>query len=499
MSMAKFGRLGEMEFMTLLTMRTTKGLLHATATLGGTSGKDFKEAFDDWEEHYLNPFQEWAEGVLPNSPEAAPAIGRDESGYPVFPDLDPLEAQPKDLQVVVKMFLDLLYREQYSEPLPWEELEQKPENFYDMVKYQLPVPLKDPLAMGFSIFTLVTALKELDSPFRFRRYVTPRLRPEETSGEAGQASLADTTTPIPPATSYTIGSTVTPTYPVSAIAASLTATTTMITPPAPTPASSPPVPGGAVGPTAPLASLASASTSTSSAPSSAFAVSPAALPAPLAVTAASTPPVLASLASASTSTSSAPTSAFAVIPATVPAPLAVAATSMPPVPAPAIGPTAPPASLAYTTTSPDPIVATAATPVSLAAASTPTLLPPAPELPLQQSKSAKNKSLGKKRKRAEVEASTALPSVTASVLCPVTSSKTSALPTIPPPTSQPSPRKTRSARNKERGPSEASTQTAGGKKRRQTEAENSSAGVDAGPKRKKSRFWTYEVVPSTAA
>ncbi|KAJ3968239.1 hypothetical protein EV361DRAFT_1035831 [Lentinula raphanica] len=372
MSMAKSGRLGEMEFMTLLTMRTTKGLLHATATLGGTSGKDFKEAFDDWEEHYLNPFQEWAEGVLPNSPEAVPAIGQDESGYPVFPDIDPLEAQPKDLQVVVKTFLDLLYSaysmgrgdtcsdlqvgEQYGEPLPWEELDRKPENFYDVVKYQLPVPLKDPLAMGLTIFSLVTALKELDSPFRFRRYVTPQLRPEETGGETGQSSLADTATPIPPATttsslapsaatatpmsSATATLTATPTFPtptpspamgraaLPTCAASSTTTTT--TPPAPTPASSP----------APPDSLASTSTSISSAPTSAFTVNPATLPAPLAATAAST-----------TSASSAPTSAFAISPAAVPAPSAVTATSTPPVsvPAPAIGLTAPPDSLAYTT------------------------------------------------------------------------------------------------------------------------------------------------------
>ncbi|KAJ3827060.1 hypothetical protein EV361DRAFT_871009 [Lentinula raphanica] len=149
----------------------------------------------------------------------------------------------------------------------------------------------------------------------------------------------------------------------------------------------------------------------------------------------------------------------------------------------------------FTTTSPTPIAVTAATPVSLAGASTPTLPPPAPELPSQQSRPAKNKSLGKKRKRAE-----ALPSFTAPALCPVTLPETPALPTIPPPTSQPSPRKTRSARNNEGGSSEqASKQTAGGKKRKQNEAENLSAGVDAVPKRKKSRFWTYELVPSTSA
>ncbi|KAJ3818107.1 hypothetical protein F5880DRAFT_1617666 [Lentinula raphanica] len=168
MSMAKSGRFGEMEFLSLLTMRSTNGTLRARAVLGGTSGKDFKETFDDWDEHYLLPFQEWAEDVLPKSREDAPVIKRDESGYPVFPNIQTLEARPKDLQVMVKTFLDLLYREQYSEQLPWEELQQKPEDFYDVLKFNLPVPLKDPSAMGFSIFPLVETLKDLDPPFRFR-------------------------------------------------------------------------------------------------------------------------------------------------------------------------------------------------------------------------------------------------------------------------------------------------------------------------------------------
>ncbi|KAJ3832952.1 hypothetical protein F5878DRAFT_646351, partial [Lentinula raphanica] len=205
MSMAKSGRLGDLEFVTLLSMRTTKGTLHTETVVGGTSGKDFKDSIDNWDERYVDPFHEWVDRVLPQSDEAITVIRRDEAGYPVFAtDIDTLETPPKHLQSLVKTFLELLYKagEQYGEEIPWDQLHQRPEDFYDVAKFNFSVPLKDPSAMGLSVYPLVDCLKKLESPFRFRRYVSPHSSLGEPIGAGGDYSshtpLDPSSAPEPP-------------------------------------------------------------------------------------------------------------------------------------------------------------------------------------------------------------------------------------------------------------------------------------------------------------
>ncbi|KAJ3831442.1 hypothetical protein F5878DRAFT_667549 [Lentinula raphanica] len=119
MSMAKTGRLGDLEFVALLSMRTTKGTLRTETVVGGTSGKDFKDSINDWDERYVDPFHEWVERVLPQSDAATTVIRQDEAGYPVFAaDIKTLETPPKHLQSLVKTFLELLYSA-YSSIVSW--------------------------------------------------------------------------------------------------------------------------------------------------------------------------------------------------------------------------------------------------------------------------------------------------------------------------------------------------------------------------------------------
>ncbi|KAJ3837277.1 hypothetical protein F5878DRAFT_622904 [Lentinula raphanica] len=486
MSMAKCGRFGEMEFVTLLAMRSTNGTLHARAVSGGTSGQEFQETVEDWGEHYLDPFRDWADGVLPRVQEDASLIRRDKAGYPVFPvHIQTLETPAKDLQRFVKTYFDLLYRAQYDEELPWEELYEKPEDFYDVIKYNLPVALKDPVAMEFSIFPLVAFLKELESPFRFCRYVTPPERLREAVITRNESVLPTG----PPAAHMGLPPTVVPNAPPA------------LAPPALNTTSTPPA---LISHTLPMP----------------FAI--AATPAPSAPEIIPNTP---SVASTIPATSTPP----AIIPNTIHAPPAVVPIA-PPAPSvldtvpPAVVPSATPAPFALTTTPvpassvsacPTPLSSSSSSPLaSTSAAETLTgpvvtpavaLSPPAPEIPSRRGRSAKNRNWGKKRKQVEVNASTAGVHPTALQTITTTTASSDAPMFSPHPASlgasgsapQFSPRKTRAVRNKE---SSSLEQTGNGKKRKQGEREDSSIEVEM-PGKKKSKFWTYgaEFVPGTDA
>ncbi|KAJ3818108.1 hypothetical protein F5880DRAFT_1617667 [Lentinula raphanica] len=186
-------------------------------------------------------------------------------------------------------------------------------------------------------------------------------------------------------------------------------------------------------------------------------------------------------------------------------------------PAPAIDSIAPPATYAVTDEPNTPMVAAphGFTPASLTVTTAPMPPLPASEVPSQQSRSARNKTRGKKRKALPSGAVPAppatLPETPAAPVMPAPAIPAPAVPApavpapavpapaVPPPASQISPRKTRSVRKKENGPSDqASTQAVRGKKRKQGETEDALAGVEPLNGRKKSKFWTYEIVPSTS-
>ncbi|KAJ3765940.1 hypothetical protein FB446DRAFT_828271 [Lentinula raphanica] len=123
MSLARSGRLGNMEFLTLLAVRDTKGMLRAESVIGGSSGEDFMDSDDDWAAHYLRPFQDWAEGVLPVSDDHRSMVQRDEAGYPLFPtDICPLETPANRLQIMLKTFLELFYKKFETQASEVEEV-----------------------------------------------------------------------------------------------------------------------------------------------------------------------------------------------------------------------------------------------------------------------------------------------------------------------------------------------------------------------------------------
>ncbi|KAJ3710756.1 hypothetical protein C8R42DRAFT_781348 [Lentinula raphanica] len=490
MSMAKCGRFGEMEFVTLLAMRSTNGTLHARAVSGGTSGQEFQETLEDWGGHYLDPFRDWADGVLPRVQEDVSLIRRDEAGYPVFPvHIQTLETPAKDLQRFVKTYFNLLYRAQYDEELPWEELYEKPEDFYDVIKYNLPVALKDPVAMEFSIFPLVAFLKELELPFRFRRYVTP----PERLGEA-VITRDDSVLPTgPPAAHMGLPPTVVPNAPP---ALAPPAVNTTSTPPALI-SHTPPMPFAIMATPAPPAP--EIIPNTPSVASAISATSPAIIPNTI-----HAPPAVVPIAPPAPSVLDAVPVHVppAVVPSATPVPFALTTT-----PAPASSVSACPTPLSSSSSSSSPLASTSAAETLAGPAVTPAvaLSPPAPEIPSRRGRSAKNRNRGKKRKQVEVNPSTAavhptalqtITTTTASSDVPMFSAHPASLGasgSAP----QFSPRKTRAVRNKESSSLEL---TGNGKKRKQGEREDSSIEVEL-PGRKKSKFWTYraEFVPGADA
>ncbi|KAJ3963761.1 hypothetical protein EV361DRAFT_874577 [Lentinula raphanica] len=473
MSMAKTGRLGDLEFVALLSMRTTKGTLRTETVVGGTSGKDFKDSINDWDERYVDPFHEWVERVLPQSDAATTVIRRDEAGYPVFAaDIKTLETPPKHLQSLVKTFLELLYKagKQYGEQIPWDELHQKPEDFYDVLKFNFPVPLKDPSAMGISIFPLVDALKELESPFRFRRYVTPRSSLVEPMDAGG-----DRAPPLDPTPSAV--------EPPNALASAPSASQLSASP-AP-PAAAP------VGPVAPAFTARSpVQLSVYPAPPSPTSVAPVSTPSP--------PPASVAPASAAPLIPvPSPAQSSLVLPPPAPVapasaapwnhvPLAAQPSPAPPPPAP-VAPSASPAPL-------DPVPPATPTPASPADLSpapvelqltTPSVPLPAPAAIPGKAKSVKKGAASKQatgqaggrgNKRKQVDhmgAGVPAPPLAGPSLAPALS-----------------PRKTRSARRKEGSASNADAgQGSGGEKRKHVDAGE----MEQPSGRKKSKYWHYVV------
>ncbi|KAJ3843144.1 hypothetical protein F5878DRAFT_638310 [Lentinula raphanica] len=507
LSLAKSGRLGNMEFLTLLAMRDTKGILRAESVIGGSSGEDFKDSVDDWAAHYLRPFQDWAEGVLPVSDDHRSMVQRDEAGYPLFPtDIRPLETPANHLQIMLKTFLELLYKteEQYGEPLPWDELQERPGDFYDVVQFDFPVPLKDPLALELSIFPLVMKFKELESPFRFRRYVTPPARlaePVATGSGANTCVVAPTPALAPPAVIHTTAATprIMPTAPADVIPTTTISILPTITPVAPpaitspivTPATAPILP--TIAPVAPpvVTSAAVTTTRAPSVPTITTETPPAVTPSTVML--ATTPPITPPPPPAVIPTTMvvlptiAPVAPPAVMPATTPVSPTAAAPIITPS-TPLVHPTIPPATLAGAPATTSPVSPTITSAGSLAdtqitpsippatiSAAHDTVIPPATSTstPLPGPKPPARKSRASKKNKER----------TSKVLLP-SSSLPKSVPDL-------SPRKTRSVRKKE-APAPTGTR---GKKRSQGDMEE----IEELPGRKKSKFWVYTLEPVEGA
>ncbi|KAJ3765697.1 hypothetical protein FB446DRAFT_709256 [Lentinula raphanica] len=473
MSMAKTGRLGDLEFVTLLSMRTTKGTLRTETVVGGTSGKDFKDSVNDWDERYVDPFHEWVERVLPQSDAATTVIRRDEAGYPVFAaDIKTLETPPKHLQSLVKTFLELLYKagKQYGEQIPWDELHQKPEDFYDVTKFNFPVPLKDPSAMGISIFPLVDALKELESPFRFRRYVTPR----SSLGEPIDAG-GDHAPPLDPTPSAV--------EPPNALASAPLASqlSASSAPPAPAP----------VGPVAPAFPAPSpVQLSVYPAPPSPTSVAPVSTPSPppAPVAPASAAPLIPVPSAAQSSLALPPPAPVAPASAAplIPVPSAAQSSLAPPPPAPVVASSSPAPLNPVPSANPMPASPADLSPAPLEVQpTTPSVPLPAPAAIPGKAKSVKKGAASKQatgqaggrgNKRKQVD------HMGAGVPAPPLAG--------PPLAPAPSPRKTRSARRKEGSASNADAgQGSGGEKRKHVDAGE----MEQPSGRKKSKYWHYVV------
>ncbi|KIK55125.1 hypothetical protein GYMLUDRAFT_248926 [Collybiopsis luxurians FD-317 M1] len=190
-SLGRSGRVGGMEAMIVVSLRTPDGDLDCHCVMGGTSGINYEASQSrEFKNLVMDPFKEWSDSVLPQRSHCSD-FKYDAEGLPIFPCIQIDGATGDQIKEFLVEYLEELWKCQYNNdsPLPWDDFNRNPGGYYDQQKYPFAVELKHPEVLGtWKAFLAVDLLKACTPPFRFTKPET--VDETEASSTTGHESVA---------------------------------------------------------------------------------------------------------------------------------------------------------------------------------------------------------------------------------------------------------------------------------------------------------------------
>ncbi|KAE9398224.1 hypothetical protein BT96DRAFT_995116 [Gymnopus androsaceus JB14] len=169
----KTGRVGPVEVLVVYSYRDEQQVVQTRHFSVGTSDQDYiaeTTGEDQFLKLSVHPFHKWADVALP-AVEGGDVFSYNKEGFPLFPDIDLNEMKGKEIQILVDSFLGKIWGKQYNRSeIPWDEIKEHPQSFYDEQEFELPFPLVDPQTiLGGKIISLAEYFQEQGSAFRFSK------------------------------------------------------------------------------------------------------------------------------------------------------------------------------------------------------------------------------------------------------------------------------------------------------------------------------------------
>ncbi|KAJ3972334.1 hypothetical protein EV361DRAFT_961884 [Lentinula raphanica] len=166
---------------------------------------------------YLTEFGQFLAKYIPLPPLPLPKVDipLNSNGLPVFPPLDLAKITPDELRAGLVQYLDAVWK--YSFPataIPFQQIEDCPDFYYDQSLHQLPKPLRHPELMSISeVYEFCEHLWKLGNEMPFMFYdkdlvlekTEERARSAENTARAGEEIFSTPSTPASPilTSSYT--------------------------------------------------------------------------------------------------------------------------------------------------------------------------------------------------------------------------------------------------------------------------------------------------------
>ncbi|KAE9390833.1 hypothetical protein BT96DRAFT_945833 [Gymnopus androsaceus JB14] len=153
-ALATSGCVGPVEALVVYSYHNTEQQVHMRHLSMGTSGLDFSTETigeNEFLKLYVKPFHNWVADALPVGPKAY-IFSNNDNSFVLFPDVQLAELKGKEIQTVVKDFLGKIWGylgKQYGSKIPWDEIKEDPQSFYNEQKFHLSVALSVTLAEYF--------------------------------------------------------------------------------------------------------------------------------------------------------------------------------------------------------------------------------------------------------------------------------------------------------------------------------------------------------------
>ncbi|KIK52558.1 hypothetical protein GYMLUDRAFT_251155 [Collybiopsis luxurians FD-317 M1] len=203
-SLGQSERVGGMEAMLVLCLRTPDGDIRLKSVVAGTSRDDYQVIKStEFQEAVVKPFKGWSDSVLPQRLHRSNFV-YDQEGLPLFPRIVLDEATGDQVKEFLVEYLEELWKCQYKDGsmLPWDPLTMSPGDYYDVQKYNFIKPLKHLNILGTAVEQMerevVGAAEEVStagSPPAADHGTHPV--PSQLSGPSHAASLPGDGSPIP--------------------------------------------------------------------------------------------------------------------------------------------------------------------------------------------------------------------------------------------------------------------------------------------------------------
>ncbi|KAJ8092485.1 hypothetical protein PM082_023738 [Marasmius tenuissimus] len=218
-AVAVSGHVGPFQAFMVLSTRNSKGHVKTSMVEAGSSdsefvktwrpGKNFKDCEEEAEKVFQNTFDKWAKSVLPsqasNNGDAKDGQGEfdpsifveDDDGNLLFPAIDMAQTPPAAIALYVQRFFKLVFEKQHKADLPWTEIAESPDKFYDTTILSLRLyDLRDTKVRTSKAITLAEELHDLSSPFRFHGSLAVENLPLEPAKALDHSATAILSLPL---------------------------------------------------------------------------------------------------------------------------------------------------------------------------------------------------------------------------------------------------------------------------------------------------------------